>query len=678
MTRMRGNPSIRSKLLALLLVPVVGAAVLAAAGATAAAGGGRRADRERRALAFASVATAVTHELQEERAATAAFLAAGKRRGAPGLRSARGRVDRAAAAFRAGAAALDLGRPRPQELQGALAAATGQLDRLPVWRRDTDRRPVSPGRAVAGYTQMVGALLGVERELAGVLETPASANGMALALAVAEAKEATGRERGLLATIRPDAGLEGGTLGRVAASAAVAGHELTRLHAAAGEGWPAIEDALAAAPGSQTARRLELAVVDATPAPSQPAARSQGPAQGQGGTPVGAAGPAQGQGSTAAGAVGPAQGQGSTAAGAAGPAQGQGSTAAGAAGPAQGQGLAAGAVGTGDAGVASPAELAAWRAALSARAGALRRVEQRLAADLAAAAGATAGAQTRRRNRLLLLAVAAAAALVGGIGLLLRVRGVPPPASLAAGQTLLGLARRGQGLLDRQLQLIDELERDERDPDRLEGFFRLDHLATRLRRNAETLLALAGTEPARRWERPVPVAGLLRAAIAEVEEYPRVELLAFNQAEVAGAAGFDLVHLLAELVDNAVAFSPPTAAVTVAGRADRGGYLVEVTDRGLGMPEEELAWANQRLEGRSVGPAGPERVGLVVVARLAGRHGICVRLDRSPAGGVAATVRLPARLLTGVPAVPPRGAQPEPEEGGPVPAGRAGQGEARA
>jgi signal transduction histidine kinase len=328
--------------------------------------------------------------------------------------------------------------------------------------------------------------------------------------------------------------------------------------------------------------------------------------------------------------------------------------------------------------VASPAELAAWRAALGARAGALRRVEQRLTGDLATAAAASAGEQTRRRNRLLLLAIAAAAALAGGIGLLLRVRGVPPPATLAAGQTLLGLARRGQGLLDRQLQLIDELERDERDPDRLEGFFRLDHLATRLRRNAETLLALAGTEPARRWERPVPVAGLLRATIAEVEEYPRVELLAFDQAEVAGAAGFDLVHLLAELVDNAVAFSPPTAAVTVAGRADRGGYLVEVTDRGLGMPEEELAWANQRLEGRSAGPAGPERVGLVVVARLAGRHGIRVRLDRSPAGGVAATVWLPARLLTGVPAVPPSGAQVEPEEGGPVPAGRAGQGKARA
>jgi signal transduction histidine kinase len=423
----------------------------------------------------------------------------------------------------------------------------------------------------------------------------------------------------------------------VAASAAVAGHELTRLHAAAGEGWPAIEDALAAAPGRQIARRLELAVVDATPAPSQPVAQSQDPAQGQGGTPAGAAGPAQGQGGT------PAQGQ---------------EPAAGAAGPAPAAAT-AGTARTEDAGVANPAELAAWRAALSARAGALRRVEQRLTGDLAAAAVATADAQTRRRNRLL-LATAAAAALVGGIGLLLRVRSVPPPPTLAAGQTLLGLARRGQGLLDRQLQLIDELERDERDPDRLEGFFRLDHLATRLRRNAETLLALAGTEPARRWERPVPVAGLLRAAIAEVEEYPRVELLAFDQAEVAGAAGFDLVHLLAELVDNAVAFSPPTAAVTVAGRADRGGYLVEVTDRGLGMPEEELAWANQRLEGRSAGPAGPERVGLVVVARLAGRHGIRVRLDRSPAGGVAATVRLPARLLTGVPAVPPRGAQLEP------------------
>jgi hypothetical protein len=119
--------------------------------------------------------------------------------------------------------------------------------------------------------------------------------------------------------------------------------------------------------------------------------------------------------------------------------------------------------------------------------------------------------------------------------------------------------------------------------------------------------------------------------------------------------------------------------VTVAGRADRGGYLVEVTDRGLGMPEEELAWANQRLEGRSAGPAGPEQVGLVVVARLAGRHGIDVRLGRSPAGGVAANVRVPARLLSGAPTAPPAGAPEESgREGGPVPAGRAGHGEARA
>ena len=652
MTRMPGTTSIRSKLLALLLVPVVGAAVLAAA-----AGGGHG-DRERRLVALAGLAAAAADELQEERAATAAFLAAGKRSGAAELRVGRERVDRAVAAFRAGVTGLDLGRPRPRELDGALTAATGQLDRLPVWRRDADRRPVPPGRAMAGYTRMVAALLGVERRLAGGLATPELARGMAVSLAVAEAKESTGQERGLLATVPPDAGLDGATLPRVAASVAVAGHELTRLHASAGDRWAAIEDALAAAPGRQTARRLEQTALNAAPPPSQ-------------GTPApGTAEPAQGQGAGAAATAQPTQGQGTAGAATAEPAQGQGADAAGTA-VAGGESL------------ASPSELAAWRAALGARTRALRGVEQRLLDDLAAAAQ-----QTRRRNRLLPLAIAAAAVLLGGAGLLLRARGARPPAAQAGGLTLLGLARRGQGLLDRQLQLIDELEREERDPDRLEGFFRLDHLATRLRRNAETLLALAGTEPARRWERPVPVAGLLRAAIAEVEEYPRVELLEFDQAEVAGAAGFDLVHLLAELVDNAVAFSPPTASVTVAGGADRDGYLVEVTDHGLGMPEEELAWANRRLEDRSAGPVGPDRVGLVVVARLAGRHGIGVRLGRSPAGGVAATVRLPARLLTGKPTTRPkdgpagpgeaaRGAPAGPE-GGPVPTGKAGRGEGRA
>jgi signal transduction histidine kinase len=169
--------------------------------------------------------------------------------------------------------------------------------------------------------------------------------------------------------------------------------------------------------------------------------------------------------------------------------------------------------------------------------------------------------------------------------------------------------------------------------------------------------------------RPLPVDAVLRAAVAEAEpggagaggSGRRVDLLTTGDVEVAGPAAVDLVHLLAELLDNAAAFSPPAAPIVVTGAAEGDGYLVEVTDRGLGMTDQELAWANQRLAGRGpaarrdahAGAAG-DRLGLVVAGRLAGRNGFQVRLGRSPAGGISAVVRLPAAVLAPAAAVPVR------------------------
>jgi signal transduction histidine kinase len=228
--------------------------------------------------------------------------------------------------------------------------------------------------------------------------------------------------------------------------------------------------------------------------------------------------------------------------------------------------------------------------------------------------------------------------------------GHPPPDP--PGGTVLGLARRGQALLERQLHLVDELGRDEPAPGRRQGLVLLDHLTTRLRRNAETLLAVAGPGPVGRWDRAVPVATLLRAAVAELHEFPEVELVAVDEAEVAGPAAADLVHLLAELLDNAVAFSPPAEPVALTGAGDADGYLIQIADRGLGMTDAELAWANRRLAGGPDG-AGPDpdgrpgdRLGLALAGRLAARHGLGVQLGRSPASGVAAAVRLPASLLS--------------------------------
>jgi signal transduction histidine kinase len=224
-----------------------------------------------------------------------------------------------------------------------------------------------------------------------------------------------------------------------------------------------------------------------------------------------------------------------------------------------------------------------------------------------------------------------------------------------------GLARRGQALASRQLQLLEELAAEETDPHRRQGLLGVDHLANRLRRTAETLFAVAGDEPAGRWARPVPLNKLLRAAIAEADpggpagdatphRGRRVDILTTGEAEVEGPAGIDLVHLLAELLDNAAAFSPPAAPIVVTGAGDGDDYLIEVTDRGLGMTDQELTWANQRLAGAAArdpaGQAAGDRLGLAIAGRLAARNGFAVRLGRSPAGGVTAAVRVPAGLLT--------------------------------
>jgi signal transduction histidine kinase len=237
-----------------------------------------------------------------------------------------------------------------------------------------------------------------------------------------------------------------------------------------------------------------------------------------------------------------------------------------------------------------------------------------------------------------------------------------------------GLARRGQALAGRQLQLLEELAREEPDPQRRRALAGVEHLARRLRRGAETLLAVTGPDPSAHpvprgttSADPVPVPAVLRVAVAEAEPGGvtglgnRVELGTLDEVEVDGRTGGDLVHLLAELLDNAAAFSPPAAPVLVTGKGDGDGYLIEVADRGLGMTGKELAWANQRLAGDARAAPDPpgnlakaDRLGLLVVGRLAGAHGLAVRLGPSPEGGVSATVRLPAALLSApLPAPPP-------------------------
>ncbi|MEU9358146.1 nitrate- and nitrite sensing domain-containing protein [Streptomyces sp. NPDC048301] len=229
---------------------------------------------------------------------------------------------------------------------------------------------------------------------------------------------------------------------------------------------------------------------------------------------------------------------------------------------------------------------------------------------------------------------------------------------LAAEQALLrgnvnamftNLSRRSQGLIQRQLSLISELESREADPDQLSSLFKLDHLATRMRRNGENLLVLAGEEPGRRWTRPVPLVDVLRAAASEVEQYERIELAAVPATEVAGRVVNDLVHLLAELLENATSFSSPQTKVRVTGHAlPDGRVLVEIHDTGIGLSPEDLAAINERLASPpTVDVSVSRRMGLFVVGRLSLRHGIRIQLRPSDSGGTTALVMLPMEVAHG-------------------------------
>ncbi|GAA4974613.1 nitrate- and nitrite sensing domain-containing protein [Actinoplanes utahensis] len=222
----------------------------------------------------------------------------------------------------------------------------------------------------------------------------------------------------------------------------------------------------------------------------------------------------------------------------------------------------------------------------------------------------------------------------------------------ASAESLANLGRRNQNLLRRQLGFITRLEQEESSPAGLANLFELDHLATRMRRNAESLLVLVGAASPRQWSRPLPLTDVIRAAVSEVEEYRRVSLRRLDEQLVSGAVVSGLAHMLAELIENGLAFSPPDMDVEIHGRSVDDGYLIAVCDQGVGMSEEELDRANRRLRGEGDFITAPARfLGHYVVGRLAAEMGIDVHLARSAVTGVTARVTLPPALLGENPAV---------------------------
>jgi signal transduction histidine kinase len=208
------------------------------------------------------------------------------------------------------------------------------------------------------------------------------------------------------------------------------------------------------------------------------------------------------------------------------------------------------------------------------------------------------------------------------------------------------LARRSQSLLQRQLTVLDDMERRATDPDVLEDLFKMDHLTTRMRRHAEGLIILSGAAPGRSWSAPVKLIDVMRGAVAEVEDYARVTVSSQSRAALSGSAVTDVIHLLAELIENSTTLSPPFTQVRMGGESVAHGFAIEIEDRGLGMSPQRLAELNERLANPpELNPANTEQLGLFVVGQLARRHGISVTLRPSPYGGTTAVALIPGALI---------------------------------
>ncbi|WP_187366283.1 sensor histidine kinase [Trebonia kvetii] len=216
-------------------------------------------------------------------------------------------------------------------------------------------------------------------------------------------------------------------------------------------------------------------------------------------------------------------------------------------------------------------------------------------------------------------------------------------------KVFLDIAHRSQLVVHRQLELLDVAEAKQNDPEHLELLFQLDHLATRARRNAENLLILGGGQPGRRWRRPAALEDIVRSAVSETEHFARVSTVRLPDVQVQGAVVGDLIHLLAELVDNATAFSPPDAAVTVRGNLVGKGVVVELEDQGLGIEFGERERLNETLANppdfQAMALSGQRQLGLFVVGQLAQRHGIAVSLLESAYGGIKAIVLIPSGVI---------------------------------
>ena len=586
----------RSAGVAALAVALLAVLVLAGLGAAASLRTGARAERVRGLVPFTATLATLVDELQRERGLSAAQPVPG-----PALEAARGAVDRAAAAYRDAAVRVEVS-DRDRQLHQRLDAGLAQLVDLAALRAQVDDAaaagtadPAAAGTVFRRYTEVVGGLLGVGSDIA--LQEAGQDAGLLRAVSAASAfsraKELADRERVAAAqAAEGPAGVD--PAGRI------------RLAALGGRQDALLEQFGTMASPEQLARyrrAFPKAEVDRS-ASLRRAALEDG--SGPGPRP----------------------------------------------------------------------DLAGWSGSATARSERMQEVERGLTDDVARQAALADQAADRRTlayaAAFLLAASALAVLLVLTRGRSRRAQAqahdpAPPtqgsahdpamakggdpgahplPAAQPGGPGLADLARRSQELVDQQLELLDRVGRDQADP-RLPGrLLQVDRLAVRARRNAHNLIVLAGGEPTRRWDGPAPLDEVAAAAVQDNPDAPRVILEVADDLLVAGSAAGDLANLLAELVDNATAFSAPETRVRVGGQKVGSGYVLEVEDQGLGMTEGELEAVNRRLAGDpATGPDPGQGLGAWVAGRLAERHGVRVQLRRSPYGGVTALVFLPERLV---------------------------------
>jgi Nitrate and nitrite sensing/HAMP domain/Histidine kinase-, DNA gyrase B-, and HSP90-like ATPase len=623
---MLGKLTLRPKIALILLVPVAALLLLAGLRVGASVSTSRQAAQVRGQTEFALDGTALAHQLQRERGLSLAALLGDPQ--ARQLRAQRTITDRALAAYRASADELAVGALTPATTD-KLASAGSRLAGLAGLRRDVDARTVAPAAALDAYNTTVADLLNTNRGLAAGIADPQLAQKVGAFVAVSRIKELAALERELILEVLDRGRFCPGQFRRFTSTLSTRAVLLSEFRAAADDSQRAVFVDTLVGPEVQRARELQAAAIAAEGATRLELDKAEWWTVNS--TEIGLLRRVEQLLGAAAVDAGRAD---ETAARSRAVVDAVGTLA-----------VLALAIGLSLLVVRSllrPLGLlrsSAEEVAHSQLPGVVERLQRAEPVDLRAE---TTPIGIPDRDEIGQVAKAFDAVHSTAV----RVAAEQATLRRSVADMFLSLGRRLQALVHRQLELLDELERTEADPQQLRSLFRLDHLATRMRRNAENLLVLSGAEPVRRWSDPVSLPRVIRAASAEIEDYNRVRIMPMADVRVVGHAVSDVVHLLAELIENAAAFSPPSTRVQVSGEPAAHGYLLEIEDQGIGMPDEELAEANEQLaKPASIDLAGAQRLGFYVVGRLAARHGVKVRLRRSWFGGVAALVLLPTALL---------------------------------